>query len=78
MTKVEGADSLPLGQSTGTDGQLLQAYTYMYILYPRCEDILLAILCMGLPITVTISGQWLINSLKCSMRISNVLQLIDR
>ena len=55
MTKVEGADNLPLGQSTGTDGQLLQVYTYMYILYPRCEDILLAILCMGLPITTTIN-----------------------
>ena len=35
----------------------------MYILYLNHEDVILAILCMGLPITITIAGQWL-NSLK--------------
>ena len=34
----------------------------MYILYLRCEDGILAILCMGPPITTTAAGEWL-NSL---------------
>ena len=35
---------------------------FMYILYLWCEDAILAILCMGLPITITVAGEWL-NSL---------------
>ena len=36
---------------------------YVYILYLRCEDSILAILCTaGLPITIPIAGEWL-NSL---------------
>ena len=37
--------------------------TYMYILYLRSEDNILAILCTGLPITTTIAGQWLNSSI---------------
>ena len=36
--------------------------THVYILYLRCEDAILAILCTGLPITTTIAGKQL-NSL---------------
>ena len=31
----------------------------MYILYLRCEDDILVILCMGIPITTTLAGEWL-------------------
>ena len=33
----------------------------MYILYLRCKDTILAILCTDLPITTTIAGEWLIS-----------------
>ena len=36
---------------------------YMYIMYLRHKDAILAILCMSLPITTTHAGKWL-NSLK--------------
>ena len=36
---------------------------YMYILYLRSEDNILAILCTGLPITTNIAGQWLNSSI---------------
>ena len=32
---------------------------YVYILYLRCEDTILAILFAGLPITTTIPDEWL-------------------
>ena len=32
--------------------------TCMYILYLRCEDAILAILCMSLPITTALAGEW--------------------
>ena len=38
-------------------------HSYMYILYLRCEDNILAFLCTGLPITTTTAGQWLNNSI---------------
>ena len=36
--------------------------TYMYILYLRCEEPILAILCTDLPIITIYAGEWL-NSL---------------
>ena len=42
-TKVEGADGLPLGWSFDRDRWLLWAYTYIYLLYLKCEDAILAI-----------------------------------
>ena len=47
---VEGACSLPLAQSTDRDEHCFRHNTYMYILYLKYEDAILAILCMGLPI----------------------------
>ena len=44
---------------------------YMYILYLRREDAILAILCMGLPINTTIAGEWL-NSLIFHDDIKNI------
>ena len=32
---------------------------YVFILYLRCEDAILGILHMGLPITTTLAGEWL-------------------
>ena len=39
--------------------QVTISHTCTYIMYLRCEDAILAILCMGLPITTTIAGEWL-------------------
>ena len=51
---VEEAGGLPLGQSTGKDGQQFQAQYVMHILYlSRCEDTIFAIQFTGLPITTT-------------------------
>ena len=35
----------------------------MYILYLKGEEAILAILCMGLPITTTVAGEWLNSSI---------------
>ena len=43
-------------------GDCFKHNAYMNILYLKCEDAMLAILYMGLPITTTVAGQWL-NSL---------------
>ena len=54
-------------------------YTYNYILYLRHEYTVLVILCMGLPITTTVT--LLVNGLNSSlysMTISNVLLLMDK
>ena len=58
--KVEGTGSL-LGHSTGSSGQLLQACTYMDILYLRHRETILVILCMIVPIITAIACQWLNN-----------------
>ena len=60
---VEEAGSLPSAKLTGRDKRRFRHNTYMYILYLRSEDNILAILCMGLPITTTTAGQWLNNSM---------------
>ena len=60
----------------GETGNCFRHKMYMCILYLRCEDTILVILCSTLPITTTIAGEWF-NS-KYSMTISNVLQLMDR
>ena len=61
-TKLKGAGSLLSARSTDRDQQLIQNNMYMYVLYLRSEDTILAILCTGLPITTNIADQWL-NSL---------------
>ena len=33
--------------------------TYVYIMYLRNEDTIFAIMCMGLPFTTTVAGEWL-------------------
>ena len=62
---VEEAGGLPLGRSTGRDGQLFQAkyVKYMHICIQGVRMLYyVAILCMGLPITTTIASK-LLNSL---------------
>ena len=41
---------------------LIKEIQYVYISYPRCKDAVLVILCMSLPTTTTVAGEWL-NSL---------------
>ena len=36
-------------------------FRYVYILYLRREDAILANLCMGLPITATVAAEWLLS-----------------
>ena len=47
--KVEDAGGLSLGRSTGRMGNSFRHSMYVYILYLRCKDVILAILCMGVP-----------------------------
>ena len=39
-------------------GDSFRYNTYVYILYLRCKDAILAIICTGLPITTTIAHEW--------------------
>ena len=47
---------------------------YIYILYLRCKDVIIAVLCTALPITTTIAGELV--TVQHSMTIRSVLKLM--
>ena len=52
-------------------GKRFRHNMHMYILHLRHEDVILVIMCTGLPITTTIADQWL--KVQYSLIISSVL-----
>ena len=63
-TKQEGAGSLPLIRLANWQRLVTVLgiiHTCIRILYLRFQDAILAILSMGLPITTTLAGEWLIS-----------------
>ena len=63
--KLEEIDCLPLHLSTTITGDCFRHIMYVYILYLKCKDNILAILHMGLPITRMVNSSIVHDDNKC-------------